>query len=356
MVSRDARLTFRALLNVVDDFGRFDGRIPLLRSLLYPVDRDVTDEMVAGWLHELTLERPTPPLAFYSVDGVEYLHFPGWEEHCGKQRRRKASIYPNPPPINRAEFPPLKRQENAPDPLEKTAGLGLGLGLGDGGGEGVTPATPSPPANDSLEGETPTPKHNRITTRSPALSQSDSTPQGEVIESSKTVVTAVELPTGPAVNTSVNTRDATRVSEQHPEGTRRPKAKRGTRCPETLTSEQWTRVHSWRDANYPHATNTLLDKIWRRHANFHRHRGKPGFDWVLSFYNWAAKDLDELPTTSTSTARADPPAFEPEPPPPPHTEAELAEIAEISAARHKKWRAHQPETATDTTNAGDDPA
>jgi hypothetical protein len=136
LVSRDARLTFRALLNVVDDFGRFDGRIPLLRSLLFPIDPDVTDEMVAGWLRELTVERPVPPVSFYTVDGLEYLHLPRFEKHRGNSRRALASRLPDPPDDLVSPDPP-----DPPDPREKFAGGGVGGGGGDGGGDGgVAPA------------------------------------------------------------------------------------------------------------------------------------------------------------------------------------------------------------------------
>lgn len=52
-LSKGAEVTFYRLLLVADDFGRFDGRVSVIRSRCYPICRDVQDEHVLGWLQEI---------------------------------------------------------------------------------------------------------------------------------------------------------------------------------------------------------------------------------------------------------------------------------------------------------------
>lgn len=98
-VSIEAELTFRALLLAVDDYGRFDGRLPVLLAELFPLRRDVGEAALARWLEELVTEGC---VAVYRVEDRPYLHLPKWEKHRGKGRRAAESKYPNPP----AEKPP----------------------------------------------------------------------------------------------------------------------------------------------------------------------------------------------------------------------------------------------------------
>ena len=330
-VSRDARLTFRALLNVVDDFGRFDGRISLLRSLLYPVDPDVTDEMVNGWLGELTVERPIPPVAFYAVDGVEYLHLPGWEKHKGNQRRRKASIYPD-PPVG-AETPGNHCPGGDGHLQEMTAGVGVGVGvgLGEGVGEGVQPAA-SPPLPDSHSGE------------DPPISAQANNPEGQSVN------TRIDEDRPRATNVSaedagVQKRDRrTTVDAGGPvaPASRRKaarKSKRAVPCPEILTTEQWNQVFAWRDRERPEFTNAELRAQWTLHYRHHAHKGNTGLKWVLSFYNWLTGPYYKPAVSGDSQPpRPQPPAYKPGPPPTPLGPDELAEVTEIGDERRKKRR------------------
>lgn len=82
---------YRRLLNVVDDYGRFDGRASVIRATAFPVkleqvrEADVQRGLAA--CHEAGLVR------LYEVDGkpfIEVLNF-------GQQIRAKSSKYPTPP-------------------------------------------------------------------------------------------------------------------------------------------------------------------------------------------------------------------------------------------------------------------
>jgi hypothetical protein len=157
-VSIGAELTFDRLITAVDDFGRFDARREMLKAALFPVRADAPPELVMEWIRELASEGC---VQLYEVEDRPYLCLLGWEKHRGNQRRRKASVYPDPPRGSSNARKPMPRKSG--NPPEVTAGVGVGLGLGDGVGVKRQPATSPPPAPDS-----------------------------EVIESSKTAVTLVE--------------------------------------------------------------------------------------------------------------------------------------------------------------------
>ena len=55
-VSLGADLTFRSLILVVDDYGRTDGRLEVLRAALFPTRQEVTTEQLEFWLDELEEE------------------------------------------------------------------------------------------------------------------------------------------------------------------------------------------------------------------------------------------------------------------------------------------------------------
>jgi hypothetical protein len=159
----------------------------------------------------------------------------------------------------------------------------------------------------------------------------DSTPEGEVTELGKTRVTPVETPT----------------PQQHPKGTCRPKAKRGTRCPEDLTPEQWAQVRAWRDTKHPEFDDLILKREWEKHAAHYGSLETLRSDWVRSFYSWLLKCRDFQTAASGSggiaSARPTPPVVHAEVPPPPLTDDDRAEIAEISAERRKNRRARHVE-------------
>lgn len=93
-VSLEADLTFRNLLLVVDDFGRCDARLPVLRAALYASRPTVTEQHLAGWLDELEREGC---IERYESKGDAYLWLPKWETHRGKSKRADRSKLPDPP-------------------------------------------------------------------------------------------------------------------------------------------------------------------------------------------------------------------------------------------------------------------
>lgn len=82
-VSIQAEVTFMHAMSVADDQGRLEGDPMLLKADLFPLRQDVSSDDLAHWLDELEVEGC---IHAYSVDGVEYLHFPAWEDF---QRLRK---------------------------------------------------------------------------------------------------------------------------------------------------------------------------------------------------------------------------------------------------------------------------
>ena len=85
-VSMPADLTFRALIVAADDWGRLDGRLPVLRGMLFPLRQEVTDRKLDGWLDELAAG-PDAPIVRYVVDGRPFIALMGWEKHRGKAKR-----------------------------------------------------------------------------------------------------------------------------------------------------------------------------------------------------------------------------------------------------------------------------
>jgi hypothetical protein len=285
-VSIGAELTFDRLITAVDDFGRFDARREMLKAALFPVRADAPPELVMEWIRELANEGC---VRLYEVEDRPYLCLPGWEKHRGNQRRRKASVYPDPPRGRSNARKPMPRKSGNPPEVTAGVGVGVGVGLGDGVGVGV---------------------------------KSDP-PKSEVIESSKTAVTSVE----PGLN-----------------------PKRKTRCPENLTAKQWGQVHTWRDKKHPEFSNRELKAQWERHANHHINKGEPGLDWVRSFYNWLTGDFYKPLTRSESNEpahRAWTPDEGTHKLTPEEIEERAAEFRKLRVGERKKKRARQAKATTD---------
>jgi hypothetical protein len=88
-----AELFYRRLLNVVDDFGRFEARTDLLRLRTYPLrHQEIADNQVLTWLHECTATEPTPLVVLYQVSGKAYLEVQEFKQ----QVRAKHSAFPSP--------------------------------------------------------------------------------------------------------------------------------------------------------------------------------------------------------------------------------------------------------------------
>lgn len=90
-LSFPAEVFYRRLMSVVDDFGRFDGRFPILRSRLYSLQIDkVREADIERWIAECV---KSGLIALYSVSGKPYILF----FNLGDPRA-KDSKYPPPPP------------------------------------------------------------------------------------------------------------------------------------------------------------------------------------------------------------------------------------------------------------------
>jgi hypothetical protein len=141
-VSMLADLAFRALLVVVDDYGRFDGRLYILRNAMFPTRREVTEAKLAKWLDELEREGC---IRRYVVDGAPYVELPTWEKHRGKGRRAESSKYP--------ESLSPRKSEDLPgipgDPRSERMVLSEGIGTRGEGIERGAPPAAAPAAVES---------------------------------------------------------------------------------------------------------------------------------------------------------------------------------------------------------------
>lgn len=123
-VSLMADLTFRALIVAVDDFGRIDGRLPLVKAALFPLRDEVSLKKLDAWLDELAAG-PDAPITRYIVDGRPYIALTGWEMHRGKSRRGTTSKCPEPLPRKSEEVhvnPPGSRESGVEN---RESGVGI---------------------------------------------------------------------------------------------------------------------------------------------------------------------------------------------------------------------------------------
>lgn len=81
---------YRRLMSVVDDFGRFDGRLPILRSRLYALKPAIRDTDISHWIAACV---KAGLIAVYERGGKPYILF-----HKLGEPRAKESKYPPPPP------------------------------------------------------------------------------------------------------------------------------------------------------------------------------------------------------------------------------------------------------------------
>ena len=89
-------VVFYRLLLTADDYGCLDGRLIVLRNLLFPT-KDLETKDIEAAISKMVA---VGLLRRYEVDGMPYLYFPDWEEH--QRRGRKKRQLP-PPPGEEAE-------------------------------------------------------------------------------------------------------------------------------------------------------------------------------------------------------------------------------------------------------------
>lgn len=83
---REVRLAWVYLWCYLDDKGRGLDDPRLVAAELFPLDRDVTDRKMDGWLELMATtkvgdEDDQPPLCRYEVGGRKYLHAIKWRDH-----------------------------------------------------------------------------------------------------------------------------------------------------------------------------------------------------------------------------------------------------------------------------------
>lgn len=81
---------YRLIVNC-DDYGRFDGRIPVIKNRLFPLKENVTAKSVKEGINKLA---SVGLVVIYVSDDKPYLHLPTWNDH--QNVRAKRSKYPGP--------------------------------------------------------------------------------------------------------------------------------------------------------------------------------------------------------------------------------------------------------------------
>lgn len=79
---------YRLIVNA-DDYGRFDGRLPILKSRMFPLE-DVTEKQIGDAINKL---RSAGIVTTYTVEEKPYLQIVTWANH--QQIRNKRSKYPS---------------------------------------------------------------------------------------------------------------------------------------------------------------------------------------------------------------------------------------------------------------------
>ena len=93
MWPREVRYFFILIWGYLDDYGRGVDDELLIASDCFPRDRDVTPEVVDGWLEAIA---EAGPLCRYEVDGRRFLHAPNWREHQKPSHPTRSKIPPCP--------------------------------------------------------------------------------------------------------------------------------------------------------------------------------------------------------------------------------------------------------------------
>lgn len=81
---------FYRLIVVCDDYGRFDGRIPIIKGKCFPL-KDLRNDDIKKALQRLS---EVGMIEMYDVEGKPYLQLTAWERH--QQIRAHKSKYPAP--------------------------------------------------------------------------------------------------------------------------------------------------------------------------------------------------------------------------------------------------------------------
>ena len=84
----DEVLFYRLIVNC-DDYGRFDGRVPVIKNRLFPLKENITAQSVKKSIDTLAT---VGLVELYTIEGKPFLQLPTWENH--QTVRAKKSKYP----------------------------------------------------------------------------------------------------------------------------------------------------------------------------------------------------------------------------------------------------------------------
>ena len=87
----EVRYAWILLWGYLDDFGRGVDDTRLLVADMFPLDRNVTERRMAGWLEIWT---KAGIVCRYEIDGRSYLHAVNWGEHQKISHPSKSRIPP----------------------------------------------------------------------------------------------------------------------------------------------------------------------------------------------------------------------------------------------------------------------
>lgn len=91
--TRDARLTFAGLWCEADSAGRGVAEPRILKGAIWPLDDDITPDVIAQHLEELARDH----LDVYEVDGETFFAIRNWEKHQAASYRQGEPKHPAPP-------------------------------------------------------------------------------------------------------------------------------------------------------------------------------------------------------------------------------------------------------------------
>jgi hypothetical protein len=97
--SFEAQSLFIRLLTLVDDWGRFDGRIAILHSHCFALRSDIDAQRTAALRSEM---QTNELIEVYQVEGKEYVQILQWKERVRANSRGEPtpSRWPDPPAVN----------------------------------------------------------------------------------------------------------------------------------------------------------------------------------------------------------------------------------------------------------------
>ena len=103
-------LYYRLIVNC-DDYGRFDGRLAVIKNRLFPLKDNLTLANVRNAINKLV---SIGLVSLYEFEGKPFLFLPSWNEH--QQIRAKKSKYPSPTckPMKSFDINENQMIENAP--------------------------------------------------------------------------------------------------------------------------------------------------------------------------------------------------------------------------------------------------